>query len=112
MLLTSIMKKNSQSLNRAIIIITVLSLVSLGMIYYLKTLVFKSPTATSTIRTKNISGSLDQTKIKSNEEWKKVLTPSQYHILREEGTEAPFSGKLEYEKRIGTYYSVGCNEPL
>ena len=44
--------------------------------------------------------------------WKEALTPEQYHILREAGTEAPFSGALNHEKRKGTYYSVGCDKPL
>lgn len=59
-----------------------------------------------------ISGSFDKTKMKSDEEWKKLLSAQQYNILREAGTEVPFSGALEYEKRKGTYYSVGCNEPV
>lgn len=59
-----------------------------------------------------ISGSFDQTKQKTDLEWKKILTPEQFHILREAGTEAPFSGKLNNEKRKGTYYSVGCDVAL
>ena len=59
-----------------------------------------------------IAGSFDKSKLKSDSEWKKILTPEQYHILREAGTEIPFTGKLEYEKRKGTYYSVGCDEPV
>ncbi len=59
-----------------------------------------------------ISGSLDQTKLKTDTEWKTILAPEQYHILREAGTEIPFTGALDLEKRKGTYYSVGCNEPV
>lgn len=59
-----------------------------------------------------ISGTFDQTKFKSEEEWKKILSLEQYHILREAGTEKPFSGELNNEKRKGTYYSVGCDMPL
>src|SRR5438874_7278261 len=59
-----------------------------------------------------ISGSFDKSKLKSDAEWKKILTPSQYHILREQGTEIPFTGALDHETRKGTYYSVGCNEPV
>lgn len=44
--------------------------------------------------------------------WKEILTPEQYHVLREAGTEVPFTGVLNHEKRKGTYYSVGCNKPL
>jgi peptide-methionine (R)-S-oxide reductase len=61
---------------------------------------------------KIISGSFDKSKFKSDLEWKKILTPAQYNILRQAGTEVPFTGKLEYENRKGTYYSVGCNEPV
>ncbi len=59
-----------------------------------------------------ISGSFDQSKTKTNEEWKKILTANQYHILREAGTEYPFTGALEYETRQGTYYSAGCNQAV
>ncbi len=58
-----------------------------------------------------ISGSFDKNKSKTDAEWKKILTSDQFHILREAGTEIPFTGKLESENRKGTYYSVGCNEP-
>lgn len=61
---------------------------------------------------KVISGSFDEGKFKTDAAWKKILTPTQYNILRLAGTEIPFSGKLEYENRKGTYYSVGCNEPI
>src|SRR5688572_31692058 len=42
---------------------------------------------------------------KTNEEWKAFLTPEQYHILREKGTERPYSSPLNDEKRPGTYVS-------
>jgi peptide-methionine (R)-S-oxide reductase len=61
---------------------------------------------------KLLSGSFDKTKIKTDVEWKRILTPEQYHILREQGTEIPFTGKLDNEHRKGTYYSVGCDTPL
>ncbi|OGD67579.1 peptide-methionine (R)-S-oxide reductase [Candidatus Campbellbacteria bacterium RIFOXYC2_FULL_35_25] len=44
--------------------------------------------------------------------WKEILTPEQYHVLREAGTEIPFTGVLNHETRKGTYYSVGCDKPL
>lgn len=45
-------------------------------------------------------------------DWKSILTPEQYHVLREKGTERPFTGALLNEHRAGTYYSVGCDKPL
>ncbi len=49
---------------------------------------------------------------KSDAEWKKILTPEQYHILREEGTEKPFTSALVNEHREGTYMCAGCDYPL
>lgn len=49
---------------------------------------------------------------KSNEDWKNVLTPLQYNILREAGTEVPFTSDLLHEKRKGTYVTADCNEPV
>ena len=48
----------------------------------------------------------------SEQEWKNKLTPEQYKILREKGTEAPFSGALLKEKRDGMYKCAACGNPL
>lgn len=48
----------------------------------------------------------------NEEEWKKRLTPGQYAVLREKGTEAPFTGALLKEKRDGMYKCVACGNPL
>lgn len=45
-------------------------------------------------------------------QWKEKLTPEQYRILREKGTEAPFSGKLLGEKRPGMYRCAACGQEL
>jgi len=50
--------------------------------------------------------------IKTNKEWKQILTAEQYFILREEGTEPPFSSSLNNEKREGEYLCAGCETPL
>jgi len=49
---------------------------------------------------------------KTPEEWRKQLTPAQYNILREAGTEPPFSSPLNKEKRKGTFACAGCDLPL
>ena len=45
-------------------------------------------------------------------EWRALLTPEQYDILRGHGTEAPGSCALNYEKRHGTFVCAGCGQPL
>ena len=59
-----------------------------------------------------ISGKFDESSFKTDAQWRQILTGQQYHILREAGTEIPFTGELNFEKRKGTYYSVGCDKPL
>ena len=45
-------------------------------------------------------------------EWRALLTPEQYDIMRGHGTERPGSCALLYEKRPGTFHCVGCDTPL
>lgn len=45
-------------------------------------------------------------------EWQQKLTPEQYAVLRERGTERPYSGALLNEKREGTYNCAACGNPL
>lgn len=50
--------------------------------------------------------------VKTEEEWKKTLTPEQYHILREKGTDYPFKGKYYLHKEKGMYTCAGCGTEL
>lgn len=59
-----------------------------------------------------IQGSFDTEKFKTEDEWKKILTPTQYVVMRQEGTENPYTGPLLHEERKGTFYSVGCDVPI
>jgi peptide-methionine (R)-S-oxide reductase len=49
---------------------------------------------------------------RTDEEWHRLLTPEQYEVMREHGTEAPGSCALLHEKRAGTFSCVGCGQPL
>lgn len=50
--------------------------------------------------------------MEKKEDWKKKLTPEQYRVLREKGTEMPFTGKLLYNKDEGVYRCAGCGTAL
>ena len=49
---------------------------------------------------------------KTEEEWKKELSPEQYYILREKGTERPFTGKYYNNKETGLYLCAACGAEL
>lgn len=49
---------------------------------------------------------------KTADEWRKQLTPAQFNILREAGTERPYTSPLNKEKRKGTFTCAGCDLPL
>jgi peptide-methionine (R)-S-oxide reductase len=50
--------------------------------------------------------------IKSEEEWRQELTPEQYEVVRQKGTEAPFTSELNEVKDAGTFVCVACGQPL
>jgi peptide-methionine (R)-S-oxide reductase len=49
---------------------------------------------------------------KTDAEWKRLLTPEQYDVLRQEGTERPFSSPLNHEKRNGMFVCIACGLEL
>ncbi|MBB6335633.1 peptide-methionine (R)-S-oxide reductase MsrB [Schaalia hyovaginalis] len=56
--------------------------------------------------------SLSDASALSDADWRRILTPMQYHVLREAGTERPFTGELLEETREGVYRCAACGAEL
>lgn len=50
--------------------------------------------------------------VKTTKQWQELLTPLQYYVCREKGTEPAFSGEYAHCHTTGTYHCVGCGKPL
>ncbi len=110
-------KQKQTSRNKNLLIVVGVIFI-LGLLFFRSTggLPLTSPRTISLSPTPNtlrmLSGSFDTKKFKSDAECRRYSLPQQFHIVREAGTEIPFTGVLDHETRKGTYYSVGCNEPV
>jgi methionine-R-sulfoxide reductase len=69
-------------------------------------------TSTENKNTTNTKKPMETSLNKTDAEWKKTLTPEQYHILREKGTEYPGSGEYNHHSAKGTYVCAGCGTEL
>ncbi len=76
----------------------------------------KPQVVTTTNSSAEMSMSLDtswtERVVKTNAEWKKILTKEQYHIAREQGTERPFTSEHYENHEEGVFICVACNNPL
>jgi peptide-methionine (R)-S-oxide reductase len=104
-----VIKDTAKKSNKLIILLAVIALAGFGYFLWRNS---RTPINYPQQTTALLAGSFDKSKFKTEEEWKKILTPQQFYILRQAGTETPFTGALEHENRKGTFYSVGCKEPI
>jgi peptide-methionine (R)-S-oxide reductase len=61
---------------------------------------------------RHMSQKTEKTTSKTDDEWRRTLTPEQFHVLREHGTERAGTSPLNHEKRRGTFVCAGCGQPL
>lgn len=99
------------------ILIVILSILSVASI----TVYIIAPSSTTMAKVNNLisrdtinqkGNNMTEKVIKSDEEWKKELTPEQYRILREKGTERAFTGKYWDHNEIGIYICAACGTEL
>jgi peptide-methionine (R)-S-oxide reductase len=60
-----------------------------------------------------IEGEFDGKRLSTTDaEWKRLLTPDEFYVMRKEGTEAPYTGELTDNKKAGTYHCAACGLAL
>lgn len=75
--------------------------------------VVAEPMPRASAASSNQKGSvMAQTIGKTDEEWKRILTPEQYNVLRRKATEMAFTGRYYHEKATGAYLCAGCGNEL
>ena len=76
------------------------------------TLFFMSCHAQETTKKEIMENEKDDKIVLTENEWKEKLTPMEFEVLRNKGTERAFTGEYEKHYKNGTYYCAGCNNPL
>ena len=75
-------------------------------------LVFLMTSACSSFSQENKENKITYNVQKTNEEWKAILSPLQYNVLIEKGTERPFTGEYNNFKKTGLFECAACQNPL
>lgn len=95
-------------MKKALVISTVLLM--LALVFSEEILNFKSNLSAQEV--KKAKDTMNFEIQKDADEWKKILSPEQYYVLREKGTERPFTGKFNVHNKKGTYTCAACGSDL
>lgn len=97
-------------------VISVYSVVFLAAVAILASSVLSGTLTAKAVQKKKETRKMDSNNlekvIKTEDEWRRLLTPEQYHVVREKGTERAFTGAYYKTKDKGTYYCVACGLEL
>ena len=83
-----------------------------GMPYHIMLFVVFVISSCSNSRTMNNTDDMAYSNAKSDEEWKEILSPFQFQVLRESATERPFTGEYYDTQDTGTYHCAACGDLL
>ncbi len=97
---------------KSFLIAVAISFGSIGLLSCQTQTASETATVTNTTPPSNTASKMDSAVNKSDEEWKKILSADQFHILREKGTEYPGTGKYNQHSEKGMYVCGGCGYEL
>ncbi len=98
-------------MNSRLLILLVVALGAVALVTALPLRFSQSQDAVSKRQTRSKSNGVEKVN-KTDEEWKQTLTPEQYKVMRQKGTEMPFTSPLNEKKDPGTFECAACGLPL